>query len=781
MRFLFPVLLFLVFLTPYSSGQQENKGLQSNPADDLFDLAQLAYQEAIDTKDGKRKKANYESALRQFTRFLQHHDNHPHALEAWYYSASCYNALGQKEAALRCRRTVVARWQTGQLVGLAALQLANHHFELKEYEESARNFDLAIAQVDHLNAKRLACYRRALCYQKLGKTKETISALEVVLADEESPYHLRAQKALAHYYRNGDQKEKAYALFRILAQSDERETSAEATLQSALLARDLGKEKETLQHFEEILGSPDLKKWHGEAQLFLMSEAAKKKDYARVLALFKGKRPSLKKEHQAKRLLLAIQAYEQTGEGETTTALYRELETVAPNAQTSLEASYIVLSRLYPQGKAPEFTDQARKFLNSYEKSHPKDRRLDNVRLMLAETEYARKQFTQAAALYAAITLTNLDTKNHPEVRFRLASALRQAGREQEASAALSTFLKHHPTDPRGANALAKRGEAAQDRKDFPAALQDYDHLLTLTKDPQLIEYAWAQKAEVFKAQGNLPALISAQELLIKKFPDRTKTANGASWFWIGWAQFRLEKFADCLAPFTSARALDAKSFGKEASVHLALAHYSLQQSAELKKEVDALHKDHSKTILPRPLYAWLGVTLTAANRAEEAWHYLPLAIDKKSPDETKTTVWLSYARSAFETKHFKEALRAYEILLAREESQFRKADYHYRLAQASFQLADHERSRAEAEAALELKPQGGLNGEIRCLLGDLASKEDDPATALQHYVVVVELYNEDQAALQRALAAAIKILEKNGNPDDLAQAQRYRKLLKSP
>ena len=362
----------------------------------------------------------------------------------------------------------------------------------------------------------------------------------------------------------------------------------------------------------------------------------------------------------------------------------------------------------------------------------------------------------------------------------RLASALRHAGDHEGAGRALEEFLRHHPKDPRAPTALAKRGDTALDRGDFAAALRDYERLLTLTEDPKLLEYAWAQKAEVHKKQNDLPALIAAHRHLLTHFPKRNNTARAASLFWTGWAQFRLDDFESCLSSFELARETDPRTFDKEATLYLALTHYTLEHLEDLQREVDHLRDHHPGTRLPTPLYAWLGTKLATAEDHAAAWKYLPRAVTWKTPGETKTVVWLAHAKSAFATKHFKEALRSYGLLLTREKNAFRRADYHYRLAAASFALQDHERARREAEAALELKPQGELNGQIRLLLGDLARAGDDAETALQHYVVVVELFNEDAETKRKALAAAIEILEKKGDPETLEQAQKYRKQLKS-
>ena len=86
-------------LTGISLSAQEDKPLQANPADDLFTLATVAYQEALATKDKGLRKAYYETALRQFAKFQESYPTNARLSESHYYSAVCHDKLGQADKA----------------------------------------------------------------------------------------------------------------------------------------------------------------------------------------------------------------------------------------------------------------------------------------------------------------------------------------------------------------------------------------------------------------------------------------------------------------------------------------------------------------------------------------------------------------------------------------------------------------------------------------------------------------------------------------------------------
>ncbi|NNM28132.1 MAG: tetratricopeptide repeat protein, partial [Akkermansiaceae bacterium] len=769
------VLLAAALLPAGMVAQAPEETLRPDPAADLFLLAELAYQEALDSKDPKLQAANFEAALRQFTRFLEAHAGHPNAEKAWYYSAVCAQKTGKEEEARRALATVVSKWKRGPLVGAAAFQLANHHYDRKEYAKAEPLYVTAIMQSDSPPTRHLARYRRALCFQELGKIPETIKALERGLVDDDSPFRGRAEAALPHFYKKVGRREQALALFEKLAASGaDEKIRAEATLQTALLARDLNMAELAEKWFEKILVTPGLDEYRGEAQLALMSEASQAGDHKRVVALFERGAFRLKKEQLSRRILLAIKSYEALGQAARTDALYLELQRIAPDGQTALEAAYVLLTRRY-QKPGPEFAGEARRFLDRYGKSHPDDARIHSARLMLGEVLFKAGKFREAAEAYAGIDFKHVEAGNHAGLRYRLATARLKAGDRKGALAALDDFLERHPDDSRVEHVYVKRAELHAGGGDDAAALRDLDALLAITKDATLREYAWAEKAGIFKKAKDYRRMITAHERLRSDFPKRDPAKNAASEFWIAWAHFRLDEFEPSVEHFLKARDADPKALGRDATVHLALVYYSLQQQEALQAELNRLLENYPKSRLPRAVFAWLGVKLSSEGRHQEAWRYLQRGVSTKSPGDTKTVAWRAFARAAVESGHFREALAPVEILLERDDNEFRRAESFYLRARAHFGLGELAPARDAAEAGLELKPQGLLNARLRLILGDIAMAGKDPQGAAEHYVVVAELYSPDAATRTEALTGAIKALDQIGTPESRAEAGRYR------
>ena len=771
--------------TPPDAGDQP---LQTDLPNDLFQLALHSYREAGEVKNAQRKKETYLAAIRQFERFHSRFPAHPNAIKARYYKAICHQRAGNMKGFRESLSGVVDNHKKGALVGAAAYQLAFEHYQLKDYAEAAPLFQLAASETDNKDYRHQAIYSRALCFERLGLKQETITALKAVLTDAGSPFQAQSERVLAHYYAKADMEEEALAHFIHLAKSEDKTTRADAVLQCAQISRKLGKRDFARKYFEDILVTPGLEQWRGEAQLSLMSEAALANNPEKVIDYFKRGDYRLEEEAVARRLQLAAEAHESLGNTTQSTALFKELAEIAPDTMTALEAGYLVLSREY-KTSSRNLIKQAREFLRRFEKKHADDPRIHNARLMLAEGYHQTERYGPAAQAYASIDLSHIAAENRPGIRYRLANMQLRAGDPHNALLSFDAFIEHYPQHAQVSNAIVNRAEIYLDLKDTAKAHLEFDRLLARATTADLREYAWAQKAILYKEtidtsgdevarRESLDKFAACHARLIADFPKRETAMKAASEFWLGWALYRQNKFGDCILPFQRARQGDGPALGRGATLHLALAHYHLQQRNELRIELDALLRDHRDEKVPRPVFAWLGNTYHKDGKYAAAWTYLQHAITPEKPTETTVAVWRAAGRSALEAGAFEASLRPLQIVLQVEESPYRKAETQFFLGRAHLALKDTERARKATEACLTLKPQGLLNSQARLQLGDIAMAQGDPNTAAQYYVPVVELYGKDPAITETALRRAISALDLKDTDESRRASRRYRERL---
>lgn len=750
--------------------------LRADPARDLYEAAQLAYAEAKAAKKPNTRKVAYESSLRTFERFSKAFPHDSRATEAQFYIASCYEKLGNQAQALSVYTALANSGASGPLVEAAAQQVANTYFKNKKYEAAEPLFARLAKVATKPETRHVALFQRALCLQNLDRADDLKAALRAVVFDEGSPYREKARVAIAAIYAKGGETSRAYANYKILTDSKDEKIASDSILQSALLARELGKSAEATAWFETILSTPKLAQWHGKAQLTLMSEAYDAKDLPRVAKLYEQGKYKLPRDQDAQRIAMAAEAYRQLGDGDTANKLYERLSKVSTNKSQAFDAAYAVLTREYKKGQT-SFLKAGEDFLKRYEKNHNEDPRVDNVHLMLAEKYSTLRKYREAARQYGNINLSRIDASNIPRVRYRLAYSRLKTGDRKGALDSFSVFLTKHPNDKNTVRALAHRGAINVALGAEDAAVTDYELLLTKTDESAFRLQALSGMAELYRKKENFPKLIITHQRLLKEFPNRPIREVAVSHFILGWSHFKQEEHDLALPQFFKARELNPSRLGKDSSIHLALIHFARQDQAALQPELDRLMKEFPDSGLPRPVYAWLGAKFASDGGYAQAWKYLTQAVTPNNPTNTKTAVWKAYAQSAEALGYHKETIQACDILLPQEESHYLRAVLLHRKSKALLGVRQYAAANNVAKQALELKPQGELNAELRITMGDIARLQDDLDGALSHYVVVAEIIGDGDnktAALKRAIG----IYDEKGDSTSLAAATKYKELL---
>lgn len=750
--------------------------LTADPARDLFEAASLAFAEGAESKNTEKQKVAYESSIRNFERFITKFPNDPRVPKARFYIASCQEKLGKPDAAISTYLTLARSDANGALAAAACQKLATTYYEAGKFEAAVEFFSKLATIASKPETRHYALYQRALCFQKLERNDDLKEALRAVVFDDGSPFQDRARAAIASLYSKDGEKKRAYDNYRLLADSQDPAIASEAILQSALLARELGDEATAAQWFQLILRTPSLSKWHGKARLTLMGSAFEKQDYETVIALFGGNQKQLPQTEEAQMLAMTAESYRKTGREELANGLYARLSKVSPDKSQAFDATYVVLTNQYQSGDK-SFFQAGEDFLRKFEAAHNEDPRVDNVHLMLAERYYDIRSFAKAAQQYGDINLRRIDQANVSRLRYRLAFARMKSGNPQAARDSFSVFLANHPDDKLVPRALAHRGALQLTLGAEAAAQKDFEALLTRTQSSDLRLQALTGLAELYRKQEDYPQLVSIHSRLLSEFPQRSLRDRAASHFVLGWAYFRQDEFEKAMPEFGKARELSPKGLGKDATLHLALVHFARQDEAALQPELDRLLREFPDSGLPKPVYAWLGAKRAAEGSYEEAWKYLNLAVTPRNPSETKDAVWKAYTKTSEALGKHQETLTTTNYLIPKEESAYLRAVLIHRKAKALLGLREFAAATATATTALELKPQGDLNADLRLTLGDIERIQSNADEALSHYVVVAELIGKG-ALKATAIRKAAEVFESKGDATSLAEAKRYRAML---
>jgi len=128
----------LLLLSAYLSLPLMANPLQIDPAEDLYNTAQLALQQAQSQTEEKGRKAEFQNATTWYQRYLSAYPDGSYATEAHYYLAVCLAQTGAQTEALAAYQTCLDRNPEGRMAGLSALQIALAAYQAKDSTAPSR-------------------------------------------------------------------------------------------------------------------------------------------------------------------------------------------------------------------------------------------------------------------------------------------------------------------------------------------------------------------------------------------------------------------------------------------------------------------------------------------------------------------------------------------------------------------------------------------------------------------------------------------------------------------
>jgi TolA-binding protein len=310
--------------------------------------------------------------------------------------------------------------------------------------------------------------------------------------------------------------------------------------------------------------------------------------------------------------------------------------------------------------------------------------------------------------------------------------------------------------------ALLKRALIFLEAKNFPAAIIDFNRILTSYHASAEIETALLQKGLTLGQQGAYPDMAATFRTLLKNYPKSSGAAQAN--YWVGWAAFEGKRYQDAIDPLMKARALSPEEFGEKTTLRLILCYQNLNNKPEAAKEIDAfIQKDAEKTAMVLDVCRWLGSDYYKANDYADAAKYLGLFAKNTDPSKVDRDIWLNFAKSLNEVKNYPDANSAVTHYLEQATEPPERAQGFLVLSRAQLGIKDFDGATKSAEQALGLQPEGRLNADARMMIGDIESARGNYENAARSYMSVALLY-EDPDVTPRALEHAYEAFQKAGN-----------------
>jgi TolA-binding protein len=734
----------------------------------------------LDYANGLFSRKLYDLAAPEYEKFLSQFPGAPGRASAYFYLAECYRALNKSSAARTSFQSVLDNYGESEFAGPAAYGVAEILFTQKDYGGAQPLFHKAAAKSKEPALALSARYFEARCLENIDRKDEAQNLYQQVAeAKSPNPYREDARMAAGTIALARGRKLDAFRNYEALANETQKPAlKAEATVRAGMVAIDLqqtekGKTdkamaEKALSLLQKGRSLPEAGKWRAIAEVGLLRLQYQSGQYDKVLAEYKRGEKELPDEVRAEMMLIVGNSHRQLGHTKEADEIYRQIIDKYPSKDEAKDAQYQRLINFY-NTNAPTLIAE----IDAYLATNPAPERGDQAKLLKAEHFYKEQKFADAAPIYAELRASHLSPKLRAEAAYKLGWCFVQLKDGTNVIDAFDYFVKAFPDSMQMPSALTQRALANQAAKNYDAALEDLNTLLSKFPTAREREAALQQKALILGQKDDPKGMSDAFRQLLKEFPKSSVAAQAN--YYIGKAAFEAKDYKGAIAPLDAARQLNKDQYYNLATLRIVSAFFYLRDRPALSKEVDAFAAANPEANLPPEILEWLGLEFYNEKNYAAAEKYLNLLGKIETLGNVKPDFWFYLADAETKLKNFAQAETAYEKYLQVATDPAAKAKT--LLALGAAKISSHKPDEAQkiAEEIMRLQPEGRVNAEARLLAGDVQIERQNFDEAGKAFMGVALLY-DDPAITPRALQKAALAYQKAGRKEE---ADRVAKQLR--
>jgi TolA-binding protein len=725
----------------------------------------------LDYANGLFSRKLYDLAAPEYEKFLGQYPGAPGRSSAYFYLAECYRALNKTGAARTSFQNVLDNYADSEFAGPAAYGIAEILFGLKDYAGALVLFHKAGAKSKEPALALSAKYFEARCLENVDRKDEALNLYQQVAETKNpNPYREDARMAAGTIALARGRKLDAFRNYEALANETQKPAlKAEATVRAGMVAVDLqqtekGKTdkamaEKALSLLQKGRSLPEAGKWKAIAEVGLVRLQYQSGQYDKVLAEYKRAEKEIPEEVRPEMMLIVGNSHRQLGHTKEADEVYRQIIDKYPAKEEAKDAQYQRLINFYNTNSPTLLTE-----IDNYVASNPTPERADQAKLLKAEHYYKEQNFADAAPIYNELRASHLSPKLRSEAAYKLGWCYVQLKDPVNMIEAFDYFVKAFPDSPQMPSALTQRALASQANKNYDAALDDLNTLLTKYPAAREREAALQQKALILGQKDDPKGMSDAFRQLLKEFPKSTVAAQAN--YYIGKAAFEAKDYKGALASLEAARQLNKEQYYNLATLRIVSSFFYLKDRAALSKEVDAFVANTPDARIPAEILEWLGLEYYNEKNYAAAAKYLTLLGKVESLGNVKPDFWFYLADAQTKQKNFAEAEAAYEKYLQVATDPAAKAKT--LLALGAAKISSHKPDEAQkiAEEIMRLQPEGRVNAEARLLAGDVQLERQNFDEAGKAFMGVALLY-DDPAITPRALQKAAVAYQKAGKKEE--------------
>ena len=723
--------------------------------------------------DGFYARKMWRDAVPEYERYLDQFTKAPAAdRQAVYYRlAESYRQTGAMNNAKTNYEAILSNFSAGEFVGFAAYRLATIQYEDKNYREALQAYRRASVRLTQPTLVYASRFYVGRCLEATGgKTEARLQYEDLAKIVEGNPFRDASRLSAARILGEGTQQAQALKwLLPLAAETTNAQIKAEATARAGLLQVELGETDAATKTFEAALKLPEISSWRDDIEVASFRLLYKKKDYKGLIERFRQTNGNgLKLDSKLKILVAVADAQRELGQRDDALATYQQIARDFPASPEARESSYGRLVMLYEVGDARLLNE-----VNAFLTDNPTAPQVERVQLMKAEALFKAGDFEHAAPIYDMVVgkTRGLSGNYKGEATFKLGWCWMQLGYLDKAVETFTKYLAEFPNHSKIPTALANRGSAQMQLKQYPAALKDFVELTAKYPKAKEREFGLENLALIRGQLGDQAGMADTFETLLREFPGTA--AKPKAHYWIGRGAFDAKNYKKAAPHLEEARKLDKEQFFERSSLAIMACHYNLENMEAVEKEIEFYKANGGKAETSTDVIRWLGQKSFERGQYDRAEKFLPQLVQRK---EAVGDDFLVLARSRAKLGKFKEAVESFDSYLATVKDPVPRVAGTIEKADAQLGLKDWNSAEKTVKDGLVLATEGRYNGELRLRAGEVEVGRGNMKEALKIFESIPVVL-EDEEVSPRALDRAREIEIKLGN---VAEVKRLENQLRS-
>lgn len=756
-RLLCGLLFALLCLSTFGQSSLEQKS---------FREAEQYYQAGKTHTDPYEKGRYMSHVIGLYKSYLQSYPNSPNAPAAWFHLGHAQQTLGKIEDCKESYDSLIARFENGPFVGEAARQMAYLHYVKKEWASAAKYFEIGSIQLAEAKLRYHCLTKQIQCLINENRSAETRSLLSTAIEDSEYPDRDWARFMLGYNHYEADDFETAIDILKpLLSQEDPSNYQSQALFYTGLSCAELGQEEVAQTHLLPVLDMPvthpsltadqrtHLATNKGRAQNALMGIYSQKKDYKKVVEIYRKGNFGLSGKTEARRSMRAGNAFFNLKNYREARSAYRQVDRAMPNTRTAFDAALQCLICDY-QIQHPGFAQRVDIFFELYSQTLGVEKELDLALFLKAENTYQQGAYDEASALFEKVKLTNLSPAYQKEMLFKQGWCFSELGNFERAIERFTKIIEFSD-DSYSVKSLSKRAEAFASLGNHSAAISDYQQVLDKNPEPSLSAFALQGLAGSSRETKDYEKMVSSLMQLLDQHPSLPQNTVAHANYWIGWGNHKLGKHDEVESFLQKAKEITPEYYSQQAGNILILSAFERRDKIALNRALEEVFSVAPEKYIPPGMLSWIGVQMFHDGDHLKAIEYLEKATNAERPSRTEPGVWAIFTKALNRAERYEKSLQTANILLGLEQNPIRIAETHLELAEAQLGLKKYDDALATANKGLDLKTPGPHVAGLKIVLAEVALQQGRLKDALSLFEATIEMIPDDPILQPRALAGA--------------------------